>query len=101
MSVNTITQFPFADPVPGLAGRLIGAGEGGYDQARQAWNLTIDQRPDAGVLPESAADVAAAVRYARAAVCGSPRRPPATTRARSGTWPARCSSAPSGCATSG
>ena len=65
MSVNTITQFPFADPVPGLAGQLIRADDTGYDQARQAWNLTIDQRPDAVVLPESAADVAAAVRYAR------------------------------------
>ena len=64
MSVNTITQFPFADPVPGLAGQLIRADDTGYDQARQAWNLTIDQRPDAVVLPESAADVAAAVRYA-------------------------------------
>jgi len=35
-----------------------------FDQARLAWNLAVDQRPAAVVFPESAADVAAAVRYA-------------------------------------
>lgn len=49
---------------PGLACQLVIPGDDDYDQARQAWNLIIDQRPDAIVRPESAADVAAAVRYA-------------------------------------
>ena len=40
--------------------------EVGYDQARQAWNLAVDQRPAVVVEAESAADVAQAVRYARA-----------------------------------
>jgi FAD binding domain/Berberine and berberine like len=37
----------------------------GWDKARSAWNLAVDQRPAAVALPESAADVAAAVRFAR------------------------------------
>jgi hypothetical protein len=48
-----------------IAGRVIAAGEAGYDQARQAWNLAVDQRPAVVVEAESAADVAQAVRYAR------------------------------------
>ena len=38
----------------------------GWDEARTAWNLAADQRPAAVVLAESAADVAEAVRAARA-----------------------------------
>jgi hypothetical protein len=37
----------------------------GWDDARQAWDLAVDQRPAAVALPNSAADVAAAVRFAR------------------------------------
>jgi FAD binding domain/Berberine and berberine like len=37
----------------------------GWDDARQAWNLAVDQRPAAVAVPESAQDVAAAVRFAR------------------------------------
>ena len=51
--------------------RLAGPGDGEQAQAggvepRQAWNLTVDQRPAIVVEAESAADVAQAVRYARA-----------------------------------
>jgi FAD/FMN-containing dehydrogenase len=35
-----------------------------WDLARRAWNLTVDQRPALIAVPESAQDVAAAVRYA-------------------------------------
>ncbi|MFD2091146.1 FAD-binding oxidoreductase [Blastococcus deserti] len=35
-----------------------------YDQARQAWNLTVDQRPAAVALPRTPRDVAAVVRAA-------------------------------------
>ncbi len=48
------------------APRLIRPGDRDYDKARQAWNLVVDQRPEAVALPESAADVADAVRYAAA-----------------------------------
>jgi len=48
-----------------IAGGVFVPGDRGYDQARQAWNLTTDERPAVVVLTESAADVAQAVRYAR------------------------------------
>jgi FAD/FMN-containing dehydrogenase len=36
-------------------------GDDGWDDARQAWNLAVDQRPAAVAFPESAGDVAAVV----------------------------------------
>jgi hypothetical protein len=47
-----------------LEDKIVLPGDGRFDAARRAWNLAIDQRPAAVVFPESAADVAAAVRYA-------------------------------------
>jgi len=41
-------------------------GDPGWDDARLAWNLTVDQRPAAVALPGSVEDVVSAVRYARA-----------------------------------
>jgi FAD binding domain len=49
-----------------IAGQVFVPGAAGYDQARQAWNLAVDQRPAVVVEAGSAADVAQAVRYARA-----------------------------------
>jgi FAD/FMN-containing dehydrogenase len=49
-----------------LAGQVFVPGQAGYEQARQAWNLAVDQRPTVVVDAGSAADVAQAVRYARA-----------------------------------
>jgi FAD/FMN-containing dehydrogenase len=37
----------------------------GWEGARRAWNLAVDQRPAAVAFPESAAEVAAVVRWAR------------------------------------
>jgi DNA-binding MarR family transcriptional regulator len=48
-----------------LAGDLVLPDDPGWDEARQAWNLAVDQRPAAVALPESAGDVVAAVRFAR------------------------------------
>jgi hypothetical protein len=48
-----------------LAGQAFVRGQAGYDQARQAWNLTWDQHPSVVVVAESASDVVKAVRYAR------------------------------------
>jgi len=64
MSTLPISPYPFAGPLPGLAGQLVLPGDHDYDQARQAWNLAVDQRPAAVIRPESAADVAAVVSYA-------------------------------------
>jgi FAD/FMN-containing dehydrogenase len=50
---------------PTLEGKVILPEDAGFDAARQAWNLAVDQRPSMVVFPETAADVAAAVRLAR------------------------------------
>jgi hypothetical protein len=49
-----------------VEGAVVAPGEDGWDAARQAWNLTTDQRPSAVALPESAVDVAAVVKFAGA-----------------------------------
>ena len=49
-----------------ISGDVIARGEAGWAPARQAWNLTADQRPPLVVLAESEADVAATVRFAAA-----------------------------------
>jgi FAD/FMN-containing dehydrogenase len=49
-----------------IAGQVFVPGEASYDQARQAWNLAVDQRPAIVLEAGSAADVVQAVRYARA-----------------------------------
>jgi FAD/FMN-containing dehydrogenase len=48
----------------GVTGRVFVPGDPGYDQARQAWTLSADQRPAMVVEAASAADVATAVRFA-------------------------------------
>jgi hypothetical protein len=50
---------------PGNTLTILTAGDPGWDEARQAWNLTVDQHPAAIARPASAGDVVAAVRYAR------------------------------------
>ncbi|MCP2264403.1 FAD/FMN-containing dehydrogenase [Promicromonospora thailandica] len=50
-----------------LTGALVLPGDADWDGARQAWQLTVDQRPEAVVLAENADDVVAAVDAARAA----------------------------------
>jgi hypothetical protein len=47
-----------------MTGTVTVAGDAGWDDARAAWNLTVDQRPAAVVEPETVADVVAAVRFA-------------------------------------
>src|SRR5215831_17026121 len=49
-----------------IAGPVFVPGKAGYGQARQAWNLAVDQRPSLVVVAGSVADVVQAVRYARA-----------------------------------
>jgi UDP-N-acetylenolpyruvoylglucosamine reductase len=52
---------------PLLDGDAFAPGDAGWDEARTAWNLSVDQQPAAVVLAESAEDVAATVAFARAA----------------------------------
>ena len=44
---------------------ILMLGDPGWDDARRAWNLSVDQHPAAVALPESADDVVVAVRFAR------------------------------------
>ncbi len=44
---------------------LLTSADPGWDDARKAWNLAADQRPAAIAVPRSAADVIAAVSFAR------------------------------------
>jgi len=46
------------------AGRIATPADADWDEARAAWNLAADQRPEAVVFAASADDVAAAVRFA-------------------------------------
>ena len=63
---DTITGRDLEALRAAIAGQVFVPGQAGYDQARQAWNLAVDTRPAVVVEAESAADVARAVRYARA-----------------------------------
>jgi FAD binding domain/Berberine and berberine like len=47
-----------------LTGDVVLPSDDGWDAARQAWNLAVDQRPAMVAVPETAADVAAVVAYA-------------------------------------
>lgn len=46
-------------------GLIVTADDPGWDEARRAWNLAVDQRPAAVALPRTADDVAAIVALAR------------------------------------
>jgi len=50
-----------------VAGEVVTPADASWDDARQAWNLAVDQRPVAVVLAESAEDVVATIEHARAA----------------------------------
>ena len=64
-----MTEPRNADGLGSLAPRLSGAalepGDGGWDAARQAWNLAVDQQPVGVVLAHGADDVRATVDFAR------------------------------------
>jgi len=47
-----------------IAGRIATPDDADWDQARAAWNLAADQRPEAVVFAEGAEDVAATVGFA-------------------------------------
>jgi FAD/FMN-containing dehydrogenase len=49
----------------GVRGRILRAGDDGYDEARAIWNGFIDRRPALIVQPTGAADVVDAVNFAR------------------------------------
>ena len=48
-----------------IRGRIATSSDTDWDEARQAWNLAADQRPEAVALVESADDVCKVMRFAR------------------------------------
>src|SRR4029450_6035154 len=52
--------------IPGFRGEVIAPEHAGYDDARAVWNGTVDRRPRLIARCTGVADVAAAVRFARA-----------------------------------
>jgi FAD/FMN-containing dehydrogenase len=60
------TELGIEDLEERLRAVLVLPSDPDWDQARQAWNLAVDQRPAAVALPRSPEDVATVVRYARA-----------------------------------
>ena len=67
-----------------LAGDVVLPGDDSWDAARQAWNLAVDQKPVAVVLPESADDIVATVGFA-----GRERSPDRLQRGRTQRGPDR------------
>jgi FAD/FMN-containing dehydrogenase len=48
-----------------IDGEVVTPGDAAWDEARRAWNLTVDQQPTAVAIPESVADVRQIVDFAR------------------------------------
>jgi FAD/FMN-containing dehydrogenase len=48
-----------------IEGTVVAPGDAAWDEARQAWNLHVDQRPALVAVPQNAADVVAIVDFAR------------------------------------
>ncbi|AMB59913.1 FAD-binding oxidoreductase [Microterricola viridarii] len=67
MTIAESTSLP-AEVYAQLAGRIAGVvttpADAGWDAARQAWNLSADQHPDAVVAPRNADDVRQAILFA-------------------------------------
>ncbi|MFC4071946.1 FAD-binding oxidoreductase [Actinoplanes subglobosus] len=53
--------------IPGFRGEVIRRGDAGFSAARSIWNGQVDRRPEVIAGCRDAADVAAAIRYARGA----------------------------------
>jgi FAD/FMN-containing dehydrogenase len=59
--IHTAESIRWASDV---AGQIHYPGDASWDEARVAWNLTVDQRPAAVAVPRSAEEVASVVREA-------------------------------------
>jgi FAD binding domain/Berberine and berberine like len=66
MTTFTASTSGLDRAVTTLGGKIVLPQDGGWDDARVAWNLAVDQQPAAVVFPESVEDVVAAVELARA-----------------------------------
>ncbi len=64
-TVGRATTWPALPKIDGFRGRLISAHDADYDTARAVWNGAVDRRPRLIARCIGAADVVAAVRFAR------------------------------------
>ena len=64
--MSQLTYTKRARPGQASPDLLVFPGQPGWDEARRAWNLAVDQRPAAVAMPETVDDVVAAVDHARA-----------------------------------
>jgi FAD binding domain-containing protein/berberine-like enzyme len=65
MSANRVIANRASRSAPMLHGKIVIPEHAGFDEARGAWNLAVDQRPAAVVFAESSADVVATVQFAQ------------------------------------
>ena len=63
--LETAVPERFRDLAQRLTGRVVTAADPDWDAERQAWNLAIDQRPEAVVVPADASDIAIVTGFAR------------------------------------
>jgi|tagenome__1003787_1003787.scaffolds.fasta_scaffold20973060_3 FAD/FMN-containing dehydrogenase len=65
MQVEALRAPQVRDVRANLAGELVLPGDPGWDEARLAWHLAVDQRPAAVAIPEGLHDVIEIVHWAR------------------------------------
>ena len=63
---TVLEESAVADLRKGFDGEVVLPADPIYDAARHVWNGMVDKRPAVVVRPRGAADVAAAIRFARA-----------------------------------
>jgi hypothetical protein len=64
MPITASTDLRLVALAERIEGQLVLPGDAAWDEARRAWNLAVDQSPDAVVYPAGVADVIALVRFA-------------------------------------
>ncbi len=63
--MNKVAELDLAALRESLKGDLLSAADAGYDKGRHLWNALHDKRPEAIVRCQGAADIVAAVNFAR------------------------------------
>ncbi|MDX1435661.1 MAG: FAD-binding oxidoreductase [Anaerolineales bacterium] len=70
MEYNPVPTWTASTLQKRISGQVIEPGDPSYDQARSAWNLSVDQKPALIVIPENVADLIVAVEHATDAGIG-------------------------------
>ena len=70
MTLSHVAEVELEELERALEGEVVKSADRGWDAARLAWNLAVDQHPAAVVFPTGADDVADAIAFARGAGLG-------------------------------